>query len=331
VSAPLLQVQNLKTTFDSRKGPLTAVDGVSFNVHAGETLAIVGESGSGKSVTAMSIMRLLRSPPARYSGKVMFEGQDLLALSEAEMRKVRGARISMIFQEPMSSLNPVLTVGAQIAETIRLHQKVSQSQARDRALELLTLVGIPAPERRLTEHPHKLSGGMRQRVMIAMALACDPALLIADEPTTALDVTIQAQILDLLRSLKERLNAAVILITHDLGVVAELADRVVVMYSGRKVEEASCREIFAHPTHPYTRGMIGAAPRLGSSLGGGERGRLVEIPGVVPSLAERPKGCGFAPRCSLAAAVCGERAPGISPVGQGHVAACHRLEMAPAA
>jgi peptide/nickel transport system ATP-binding protein len=331
VSPPLLQVQNLKTTFDSRKGPLTAVDGLSFDVHAGETLAIVGESGSGKSVTAMSIMRLLRSPPARYSGKVMFEGQDLLALPEAEMRKVRGARISMIFQEPMSSLNPVMTIGAQIAETIRLHQKVSPNQARDRALELLTLVGIPAPERRLTEFPHKLSGGMRQRVMIAMALACDPALLIADEPTTALDVTIQAQILDLLRSLKDRLNAAVILITHDLGVVAELADRVVVMYAGRKVEEASCREIFAHPKHPYTRGMIGAAPRLGSSLSGCERGRLVEIPGSVPGLADRPKGCGFAPRCGFAGQCCADSAPDMTAFDIGHQVACHKLEMAPAA
>ncbi len=328
MNAPLLQVQNLKTTFDSRKGLLTAVDGVSFDVHAGETLAIVGESGSGKSVTAMSIMRLLRSPPARYSGKVMFEGQDLMALSEREMRKVRGARISMIFQEPMSSLNPVMTIGSQLAETIRLHQKVSPHQARDRALELLTLVGIPAPERRLTEFPHKLSGGMRQRVMIAMALACDPALLIADEPTTALDVTIQAQILDLLRSLKDRLNAAVILITHDLGVVAELADRVVVMYAGRKVEEASCREIFANPKHPYTRGMIGAAPRLGSSLGGCERGRLVEIPGSVPGLADRPPGCGFAPRCGFAGQCCAESAPAIAAFAPGHQVACHKLELA---
>jgi peptide/nickel transport system ATP-binding protein len=331
MSAPLLQVDTLRTSFASRGGPLVAVDGLSFSVEAGETVAIVGESGSGKSVTAMSILRLLKSPPVQYSGQVMFEGRDLLAVSEAEMRQIRGARISMIFQEPMSSLNPVLTVGNQIAEAIRLHQKVSPRQAMERAVELLTLVGIPIPERRINEHPHKLSGGMRQRVMIAMALACDPALLIADEPTTALDVTIQAQILDLLRSLKKRLGSAVILITHDLGVVADLADRVVVMYAGRKVEEASCRELFANPRHPYTRGMLAASPKLGATLGGGPRGRLVEIPGGVPGLADRPKGCGFAPRCPMASQICFEKAPALVTDKPGHAVACHRMELAPAA
>jgi len=331
MSGPLLQVRNLSTSFASRSGPLVAVDDLSFSVEAGETVAIVGESGSGKSVTAMSILRLLKSPPVQYSGQVMFEGRDLLGLPEAEMRQIRGARISMIFQEPMSSLNPVLTVGNQIAEAVRLHQKIPARQAMARALELLKLVGIPAPERRINEHPHKLSGGMRQRVMIAMALACDAALLIADEPTTALDVTIQAQILDLLRSLKTRLGSAVILITHDLGVVADLADRVVVMYAGRKVEEGNCREIFANPRHPYTRGMLAASPKLGASLGEGPRGRLVEIPGAVPSLLERTAGCGFAPRCPMASQICFDRAPALVPDGPGHSVACHRMELAPAA
>jgi peptide/nickel transport system ATP-binding protein len=323
----LLQVENLRTAF----GSTVVVDGLSFSVEAGETLAIVGESGSGKSVTAMSIMRLLQTPPARLEGKVMFKGRDLLSLSEAEMRQVRGAQISMVFQEPMSSLNPVLTVGDQIAEAVKLHQRVSHAEAWRRALDMLTLVGIPAPERRIREYPHKLSGGMRQRVVIAMALACDPALLIADEPTTALDVTVQAQILDLIRAQKARLGSAVILITHDLGVVAELADRVIVMYAGRVVEEAKVADLFANPRHPYTRGLLAAMPRLGSSLGGCGRGRLVEIPGVVPSLKEPIVGCAFAPRCAVVEPCCQERAPALECGAPDHAVACHRNKLPTAA
>jgi peptide/nickel transport system ATP-binding protein len=316
----LLQVESLHAAF----GSTHVIEDLSFSVEAGETLAIVGESGSGKSVTAMSILRLLRSPPARISGRILFKDRDLLALSEAEMRRVRGAEISMVFQEPMSSLNPVMTIGEQIAEAVRLHQGLSHAQAAQRALEMLSLVGIPAPERRVREYPHKLSGGMRQRVAIAMALACDPALLIADEPTTALDVTIQAQILDLIRSLKARLGSAVILITHDLGVVAELADRVVVMYAGRKVEEAPVRELFADPRHPYTRGLLAASPHLGSITPGAGRGRLVEIPGSVPSFREPIVGCPFAPRCAAAEPRCYEFGPPLEAWRPGRLVACHR-------
>jgi peptide/nickel transport system ATP-binding protein len=323
----VLRVEGLRTAFSST----VVVDGLSFSVEAGETVAIVGESGSGKSVTAMSIMRLLQAPPARLEGRVLFKGRDLLALSEAEMRQVRGAQISMVFQEPMSSLNPVMTVGAQIAEAVRLHQKASPGEARRRALEMLSLVGMPAPERRMREYPHKLSGGMRQRVMIGMALACDPALLIADEPTTALDVTIQAQILDLIRSLKARLGSAVILITHDLGVVAELADRVIVMYAGRKVEEAGVRELFANPRHPYTRRLLAAVPRLGSVRGSQGRGRLVEIPGSVPNPRDPIVGCAFAPRCDMAEPLCRETAPVLEPRAADHAVACHRHRLSNAA
>jgi len=323
----LLRVEGLRTAFSST----VVVDGLSFSVEAGETVAIVGESGSGKSVTAMSIMRLLQTPPARLEGRVLFKGRDLLSLPEAEMRQVRGAQISMVFQEPMSSLNPVMTVGAQIAEAVRLHQQASPAQARQRALDMLTLVGIPAPERRMREYPHKLSGGMRQRVMIGMALACDPALLIADEPTTALDVTIQAQILDLIRSLKARLGSAVILITHDLGVVAELADRVIVMYAGRKVEEAGVREIFANPRHPYTRRLLAAVPRLDAARGSQGRGRLVEIPGSVPNPRDPIVGCAFAPRCDVVEPACRETAPALEAGAPGHVVACHRHRLSNAA
>ena len=264
----LLEVEDLQTHFNTPDGVVRAVEGVSLHVNAGETLAVVGESGCGKSVTAMSILRLIQEPPGKIAGSIRFEGRDLLALSEPEMRDIRGNAISMIFQEPMTSLNPVLTVGRQIGETVRLHQGMNARDAEQKAIEMLTLVGIPAPARRVREYPHQLSGGMRQRVMIAMALACNPKLLIADEPTTALDVTIQAQILDLMRDLKTRLGSAIMLITHDLGVVAEMAERVVVMYAGRKVEEAPVGEIFAHPLHPYTRGLLGAVPKLGSSLHG---------------------------------------------------------------
>ncbi len=320
--APLLRVDTLRTHFHTRDGVVRAVDGVSFEVGAGETLAIVGESGCGKSVTSMSILRLLPTPPARYAeGKVEFEGRDLLALPEAEMRKIRGNAIAMIFQEPMTSLNPVLTIGRQIAEALVLHRGLSETDATARAIALLRKVHIPEPERRVKQYPHELSGGMRQRVMIAMALACGPRLLIADEPTTALDVTIQAQILELMRELRDDTGASIILITHDLGVVAEMAHRVVVMYAGRKVEEAPVEDLFDRPRHPYTRGLLGSMPHLGDSIDQ-EGKRLVEIPGLVPSLKEPMPGCLFAPRCPNAQARCRSEVPPLEPHGPGHVAAC---------
>jgi len=286
----LLEVENLQTHFATSDGVNRAVDGLSFSVEAGETVAIVGESGCGKSVTSMSILRLIPEPPGKIAGEIRFQGKDLLKLSDAEMRKIRGNEISMIFQEPMTSLNPVLSVGKQIGEAVQLHQGLNKKDAEARAVEMLRLVGIPAPERRVKEYPHQLSGGMRQRVMIAIALACNPKLLIADEPTTALDVTIQAQILDLMRDLKHRVGAAIVLITHDLGVVAEVAERVIVMYAGRKVEEAPVAELFGNPKHPYTKGLLGAVPKLGSSLSG-ETTRLAEIPGLVPSMKQKIQGC----------------------------------------
>jgi peptide/nickel transport system ATP-binding protein len=322
----LLEVERLQTHFGTPDGVVRAVEGVSFRIDAGETLGIVGESGCGKSVTAMSILRLIQEPPGKIAGSIRFDGRDLLALSEPEMRAIRGNAISMIFQEPMTSLNPVLTVGRQIGETLRLHQGMNARQAEQRAIEMLILVGIPAPARRVREYPHQLSGGMRQRVMIAMALACNPKLLIADEPTTALDVTIQAQILDLMRDLKQRLGSAIMLITHDLGVVAEMAERVVVMYAGRKVEEATVGEIFAHPLHPYTRGLLGAVPKLGSSLHAGGRSRLVEIPGLVPSLRQPIIGCAFAGRCPMATDLCRQVAPAIEMKADVHLVACHHVE-----
>jgi peptide/nickel transport system ATP-binding protein len=319
---PLLRVENLKTHFHTRDGIVRAVDGVSFEVGAGETLAIVGESGCGKSVTSMSILRLLPMPPARIAdGRIEFDGRNLLELSEPEMRKVRGNAISMIFQEPMTSLNPVLTIGRQIAEALVLHRGMSQKEATARAIEMLRKVHIPEAERRITQYPHELSGGMRQRVMIAMALACGPRLLIADEPTTALDVTIQAQILELMRELHRETGAAIILITHDLGVVAEMAQRVVVMYAGRKVEEAPIEELFANPRHPYTRGLLGSMPHLGDSVN--ETGkRLVEIPGMVPSLRDPAPGCLFAPRCPNVIDRCTRDTPPLEQHGVGHWAAC---------
>ena len=323
---PLLEVENLQTHFGTIDGVVRAVEGLSFYIDAGETVAIVGESGCGKSVTSMSILRLIPEPPGKISGAIRFEGRDLLGLSEPEMRQIRGKDISMIFQEPMTSLNPVLTVGKQIGETVQLHQGMNARDAEAKAVEMLTLVGIPAPGRRVREYPHQLSGGMRQRVMIAMALACNPKLLIADEPTTALDVTIQAQILDLMRDLKTRLGSAIMLITHDLGVVAEMAERVVVMYAGRKVEEAPVREIFARPLHPYTRGLIGAVPMLGSSLVDGPRGRLAEIQGLVPSLRKPIIGCAFAGRCGMATDLCRTVAPAIELKAPEHSVACHFAE-----
>ena len=324
----LLEVEDLQTHFGTPDGVVRAVEGLSFHIDAGETLAIVGESGCGKSVTSMSILRLIAEPPGKIAGRIRFEGRDLLQLSEAEMRKLRGNDISMVFQEPMTSLNPVLTVGRQIGETLRLHQGLDARQAEARAVEMLTLVGIPAPGRRVREYPHQLSGGMRQRVMIAMALACNPKLLIADEPTTALDVTIQAQILDLMRDLKTRLGSAIMLITHDLGVVAEMAQRVVVMYAGRKVEEATAAEIFGNPQHPYTRGLLGAVPKLGSSLAGAGRSKLAEIPGLVPSLRQRIVGCPFAGRCLSATDLCRTVAPAVEAKRPGHLVACHYAEFA---
>jgi peptide/nickel transport system ATP-binding protein len=326
MSPQLLEVDDLTTHFFTRDGIVRAVDGVSFSVMRGEVLAIVGESGCGKSVTSLSIMRLIASPPGRtVRGRVLFEGRDLLRLPEPEMRKVRGNAISMIFQEPMTSLNPVLTVGHQIAESLVVHRGLSRERAGERAIELLRLVHIPAPDRRAAQYPHELSGGMRQRVMIAMALACEPRLLIADEPTTALDVTIQAQILDLMRELKQKTGAAIVLITHDLGVVAEMAERVVVMYAGRKVEQAPVAELFARPLHPYTRGLLDSMPRLGGNgtrATDGRRERLAEIPGTVPSLAEPIVGCAFAPRCAYATARCRTEAPPLEEKAAAHHAAC---------
>jgi peptide/nickel transport system ATP-binding protein len=318
----LLEVDNLQTHFRSRDGINRAVDGVSFNVEARETVAIVGESGCGKSVTAMSILRLIPEPPGKIAGAIRFNGKDLLKLSDREMRDIRGNEISMIFQEPMTSLNPVLTVGRQIGETLRLHQGLSAQAAENRAVDMLNLVGIPEARRRVREYPHQLSGGMRQRVMIAIALACNPKLLIADEPTTALDVTIQAQILDLMRDLKRTVGAAIVIITHDLGVVAEVAERVIVMYAGRKVEEASVEKLFRNPRHPYTQGLLGSMPKLGSSLTGTET-RLQEIPGVVPSLKRKLEGCVFASRCAHATDLCTKVAPGLEEKAPGHIAACH--------
>jgi peptide/nickel transport system ATP-binding protein len=318
----LLEVENLQTHFRTPDGVTRAVDGVSFAVEHGETVAIVGESGCGKSVTANSILRLIPQPPGKIAGHIRFDGTDLLSLSEGAMRNIRGNRISMVFQEPMTSLNPVLTVGGQIAETLRLHQRLGRRAVRERAVEMLSLVGIAEPRRRAREYPHQLSGGMRQRVMIAIALACNPKLLIADEPTTALDVTIQAQILDLIGDLKKRAGTGIILITHDLGVVAEIAERVVVMYAGRKVEEASVADLFRAPRHPYTQGLLAAVPKLGSSVAGAGA-RLAEIPGVVPRLSERIPGCLFASRCTEARDICRQAAPALEEKAARHFAACH--------
>ena len=322
---PLLEVRDLQTHFRTPDGINRAVDGMSFVVEAGQTLAVVGESGCGKSVTAMSILRLIPEPPGKIAGSIIFQGRDLLCLTNSEMRKIRGDDIAMVFQEPMTSLNPVLTVGRQIAETVRLHQGLDRKAADKRAADMLALVGIPEPLRCAREYPHQLSGGMRQRVMIAIALACSPKLLIADEPTTALDVTIQAQILELMQDLKNRVGAAIMLITHDLGVVAEVAEHVIVMYAGRKVEEAPVRELFRRPKHPYTRGLLGAVPKLGSSLAG-EMPRLAEIPGIVPNLKRRLSGCVFADRCAWATDLCRSVAPALELKAPRHIAACHYAE-----
>jgi len=326
-AATLLDVADLRTYFFLRGGILKAVDGVSFALKAHETLAIVGESGCGKSMTALSLMRLIPDPPGRIvGGSVRLDGRDLLALDERAMRGVRGKDISMIFQEPMTSLNPVMTVGRQIAEALLLHESMSRADSMRRAVEILRLVRIPEPEQRLREYPHQLSGGMRQRVMIAMALACNPKVLLADEPTTALDVTIQAQILDIILDLQKKLGTAVILITHDLGVVAETAQRVIVMYAGRKVEEALVGELFARPLHPYTHGLMASIPRLELMRGGtGEtKRRLQEIAGIVPALTNLPAGCSFAPRCPFAIDQCRREFPPYEEKQPGHWAACWR-------
>jgi len=317
-------VKNLKTVFFTNSGLFRAVDDVSFSVRRGETLAVVGESGCGKSVSALSIMRLVPDPPGRIvGGEVLLEGTDLLSLGEAEMREIRGNRISMIFQEPMTSLNPVMRIGDQITEAVRLHRNMTERQAFERAVEMLRLVRIPEPARRAQEYPHQLSGGMRQRAMIAMALACRPALLIADEPTTALDVTIQAQILALILDLQKELGMGLILITHDLGVVAQTAQRVIVMYAGKKVEEADVETLFANPLHPYTRGLMASIPALPTATRA-TSARLAEIPGAVPSLVRLPPGCAFAPRCALAVERCRAEYPPLENFGRGRAAACWR-------
>jgi peptide/nickel transport system ATP-binding protein len=318
---PLLEIKGLKTHFKTDDGWLHAVDGVDLTVERGETVGVVGESGCGKSVTAMTVLKLVPMPPGRIvAGQVLWQGRDLVPLPPEEMRKIRAKEIAIIFQEPMTSLNPVYTVGEQIAETLRLHEGLSRKGAMDRAVEMLKLVHIPTPKRRVNDYPHQFSGGMRQRVMIAMALSCNPKLLIADEPTTALDVTIQAQILELLNELKGRLGMSIMLITHAMGVVAETAQRVVVMYAGKVVEEASAAELFARPRHPYTQGLIRSIPRIDKAAT--RKVRLEAIAGVVPKLIEPAEGCRFAPRCKHAVVACTQATPPLREAAPGHKVAC---------
>ena len=320
VPAPLLEIKNLRTYFSVRGHTAKAVDDVSLSILPGQTLGLVGESGCGKSVTAHSIMRLVPTPPGRIAGgEILFEGRDLVTLSEAQMRRIRGNRISMIFQEPMTSLNPTYPVGDQVEEVIRLHEKLSRAAARERSVDMFKLVGIPAPEKRIDDYPHQMSGGMRQRVMIAMALACNPQLMIADEPTTALDVTIQAQILDLMNTLKQETGAAILFITHDLGVIAEMSQHVAVMYAGRMMEYADAKTLYASPKNPYTVGLLGSIPVLGKNSGGG---RLKTIPGVVPSLLQLPEGCLFSDRCPDVFDDCRRVVPAMVPVGENHFVRC---------
>jgi oligopeptide/dipeptide ABC transporter ATP-binding protein len=324
MSKVLLEIRNLQIYFHVKEGIARAVDGVSFQLRQGETLGLVGESGCGKTVTSLSILKLLDVPPAEYrGGEIIFDGRDLLKAGEKEMRGVRGKSISMIFQEPMTSLNPVLSIGFQIEEALTTHHKMRPASARDRAVELLTTVGIPSPERRVDEYPHQLSGGMRQRMMIAMALACNPKVLIADEPTTALDVTIQAQILELMNRLQADLGASILLITHDLGVIAETARRVAVMYAGRIVEEADVKTIFKNPAHPYTLGLLQSIPRIDEEQ---RPQRLSEIPGRVPNLSFLPRGCAFYDRCPIHIRQCRAQRPELLPVMEGHLVACWRAE-----
>ncbi len=313
----ILHVEQLKTYFETPEGTVPAVDGVTFSLHQGKTLALVGESGCGKSVTALSILRLIPSPGEIIRGRILLDDRNLLELPESQMRKIRGGRISMIFQEPMTSLNPVFTVGDQIAEAIQIHEKLTKKELRERIVDALTAVGIPAPQTRLHDYPHQLSGGMRQRVMIAMAVACSPSVLIADEPTTALDVTIQAQILDLMRQLQEEMGMSILLITHDLGVVAELADDVAVMYAGQIVENAPVKEIFQNPRHPYTQGLLRSIPSIT-----GEQDSLVPIRGSIPEPGTWGIGCRFAPRCDLAVEVCRAAPVALERVNDAHQARC---------
>lgn len=309
----ILRIRELRTHFFTERGLIKAVDGINLDVEAGTTIGIVGESGCGKSVTALSIMGLVPQPPGRIvGGEILFGNRDLTKLQEKEMCRIRGGEIAMIFQEPMTSLNPVFTIGNQIAESLRLHLKMSKSEAKERTLELMRLVGIPSPEKRIKEYPHQMSGGMRQRVMIAMAISCDPSLLIADEPTTALDVTIQAQILDLIRNLMESLGMTMILISHDLGIIARIAKKAAIMYAGKIVEEGMIDNLFHHPRHPYTVGLLKSAPRADRE----EKHRLDTIPGSVPNLLNLPSGCVFHPRCSYAQEVCRKEVPQLSPIGQ---------------
>lgn len=313
----ILEVDQLSTIFHTDDGEVSAVNAVSFQLRTGETLGIVGESGSGKSVTSLSVMGLLPRNISSVRGSIRFKGTELAKLSEKKMKEIRGNEIAMIFQEPMTSLNPVFTIGNQLIEAISLHMSLSKSEAKKRAIDMLKLVGIPRAEEIMNEYPHQLSGGMRQRVMIAMAMSCNPSVLIADEPTTALDVTIQAQILDLMRKLKDDFNTSTILITHDLGVVAEMCDRVLVMYAGKVVEEADVKTIFHHPNHPYTKGLIKSTPRLSES-----KKRLYSIPGNVPSIKDMPKGCSFAPRCEFAMEICFNQNPELVAVGDHHRSRC---------
>ncbi len=320
----ILELRDLHTHFHTPDGVVKAVDGVTYSLDAGETLGVVGESGCGKSVTALSILRLIPEPPGRiFGGGIFFEGKDLTKMGQKELRNIRGNNISMIFQEPMTSLNPVFTIGFQIAEAVMLHQNMNKKDAMDKAAEMLDLVGIPLPRQRVREYPHQLSGGMRQRAMIAMALSCNPSILLADEPTTALDVTIQAQILDLMLKLKEELGTAIILITHDLGLVAETCKRIVVMYAGKVVEEATAEEIFGNPLHPYTVGLLNSVPKLRTKKDSGTKTRLQEIPGIVPSLHRLPTGCAFNPRCNKVFGSCYEHVPELKEVSPGHKVACY--------
>ncbi|MDO5604140.1 MAG: ABC transporter ATP-binding protein [Paracoccus sp. (in: a-proteobacteria)] len=323
MTEPVLDIRNLKVDFATRRGVAHVLDDLSFSIAPGELLAIVGESGCGKSMTALSILGLIPSPPGKVvGGSILFQGRDLTKLRQSEMREIRGGDIAMIFQEPMTSLNPVFTCGEQIAEAVRLHQKVSPRAAFSRAVEMLRTVGIPEPELRARAYPHQLSGGMRQRVMIAMALSCEPKLLIADEPTTALDVTVQAQIFALLDELRQKTGTAIILITHDMGAVAEMADKVAVMYAGRIIERGLADAVLDHPGHPYTRGLLSSIPRIDAD----RDADLPEIPGIVPALTELGRGCAFAPRCALATDACLAAQPGHIPISGDHSAACIRLQ-----
>ena len=318
----LLEIKNLKTHFFTHEGTVKAVDGVSFKINQGETLGIVGESGSGKSVTALSVMRLIPHPPGKIvGGEIYFEGKDLLKLDDKEIRKMRGKKISMIFQEPMTSLDPVFTIGHEIGEVIQLHQGLNKEEIRKKSIEILRIVGMPDVEKRIDNYPHELSGGMRQRVMIAMALSCNPTLLIADEPTTALDVTIQAQILRLINDLKNKFGASVMLITHDLGVIAEMCDNVVVMYAGNIVEYTDVYTLFNNPLHPYTKGLIKSMPRMNV-----EAEHLDAIPGMVPNLLDLPSGCPFHPRCNLSFKKCVEEMPELIEIENSHLVRCHLIK-----